>query len=496
MKREVLRMERVTYKKGDVTLLRDFELNIAEGEIVGLLPLNAYGLPDFLQLLGENLPLHDGYIYYKEKLVDSWQHDKQEGGKICIIQDKSSLVGGQSVLTNIFVLRHGFRQEIIKKGLLKQQLRPFLDEIDADISMDMLVEKLTVFERIIVEILRAVVGGYGLIVLQEIDTLISGCELDKLYEIMRYYTQKGFAFLCISPHFEELERVCGRVAVMSNGKVIKVLLGDQMCAEMLTGCAKEYQVMVRKRLERQCTKQESDKVLFEVKSLWGDYIRNLNFTVEEGECVVLQSLDEKIFTDLVSLFSGKTEKVSGVFCLDGERTRINRNRDIAVIAEQPTQSMLFYGLNYMDNLCFSMDHRVKGVWRNHKVKHSIEQEYRRMLGESVFHKSLDELTEIEKYELVYARILLQKPKIVFCIQPFKGADLRHRIRIWELQEMLLRKGIAVVILAVNMADALSLADRVIRIDTDMRKTEYGKEDFGKLPVNVPWKFLYDRNERK
>ena len=479
MKREVLRMERVTYKEDDVTLLRDFELNIAEGEIVGLLPLNAYGLPEFLQLLGENLPLYDGYVYYKEKLVDSWQDTGRGCGRICIIQDKSSLVGGQSVLTNIFVLRHGFRQEIIRKRLLKRQLRPFL------------VEKLTVFERVIVEILRAVVAGYGLIVLQEIDTLISDYELEKLYEIMRYYAKKGFAFLCISPHFEELARVCERVAVMSNGKVIKVLFGEQMRAEVLIGCAKEYHVMVRRRLEGQRIKQESAKLLFEVKSLWGNYIRNLNFTVAQGECVVLQSLNEKIFLDLVSLFSGETENFSGVFYLEGKRTRLNNNREIAVIAEQPTQSMLFYGMDYMDNLCFSMDHRVKGVWRSRKVKHSVEQEYRRMLGRSVFHKPLEELTEIEKYELVYARILLQKPKIVFCIQPFKGADLRHRIRIWELQEMLLKKGIAVVILAVNMADALSLADRVIRIDTDTVKTEYGKEDFGRLPVNVPWKFLYD-----
>lgn len=56
---------------------------------------------------------------------------------------------------------------------------------------------------------------------------------------------------------------------------------------------------------------------------------------------------------------------------------------------------------------------------------------------------------------------------------------------------LLNKGIAVVILAVNMADALSLADRVVRIDKKTSVTEYERKNFGMLPVNIPWKALYD-----
>ena len=129
------------------------------------------------------------------------------------------------------------------------------------------------------------------------------------------------------------------------------------------------------------------------------------------------------------------------------------------------------------------------------MKRCIRADFEEILGENVFDKRMQELTEMEKYDLVYTRIMLQKPKIVFCVQPFKGADLRHRIHIWELQEKLLRKGIAVVILAVNMADALSLADRLVRIDKGTVVTEYQRKDFGMLPRNIPWKALYDENGR-
>ena len=104
--------------------------------------------------------------------------------------------------------------------------------------------------------------------------------------------------------------------------------------------------------------------------------------------------------------------------------------------------------------------------------------------------TIEELSEGQKYQLVYTRILLQKPKIVFCIQPFKGADMKHRMYIWELLEKLLEKGIAVVILAVNLADTLSLADRLICIDKNKEQIEYLQEEFAALPMLAPWLYLY------
>ena len=61
----------------------------------------------------------------------------------------------------------------------------------------------------------------------------------------------------------------------------------------------------------------------------------------------------------------------------------------------------------------------------------------------------------QKYDVVYLRILRQNPKVVFCIQPFQGADMELRIHIWKLREQVLEKGAALVILDINLADSLS-----------------------------------------
>lgn len=489
MRQEVLRMERVTYKEQGVTLLQDFELNLYQGEIMGLLPVNAYGLPSFLHILSANPPLYSGYVYYTDTMVDSWQDMKRSENRIPIIGGKSSLVDGQSVLSNVFILRPGFKQELLRMNLLRKQLQPFLDDMGLTVSPDTPVEKLTMFERVMVEILRAVVAGNHLVVLLEISTIVNDSEIMHLHKIMRHYAKRGMSFLYISPHFEEILQICDRAAVMTNGSIVKILRGEQMTPETLLDLDSEFDKQVRSRLNI-CKPSEKRDVVFEARNLSGEFIKNLSFRVYGGECLVIQSLDNGIFEEFQQLITGNELASKGDFFMTGRTIDPYRDQKVAVILEQPGHTMLFDEMDYLDNLCIAVQRRVPGVCVNRKMRKSIRRECSTMLGNEVFDKKISDLNETEKTELVYARVILQKPTIVFCVQPFKGADMAHRMRIWKLQEMLLAQGIAVVILAVNMADALSLADRIIRIEANTVLTEYHREDFNKLPMNVPWSHLY------
>ena len=489
MRQEVLRMEHVTYTEQDITMLQDWNINIFEGEIMGLLPIDALGLFTLLDVLQYNLPLYDGYVYYRGVPVNSWKGGKRSNNRISIIGNKSTLVEGQSVACNIFVLRPGFKQELLHFRTFKRQLRPFMEEMGISIPAETVVEKLSQFERVIVELLRAIVANHKLIIFHEIGTLLTDSEISQLHKIMHYYAKKGFAFLYISPHFEEIAQICNRTAIMKNGRVLKVLHDEEMVVQSLLGCSEEYDRKVRKRLKK-FDEKNSREVVLEAGNIAGKYNKNFGFQVHKGECLVIQNLDDNIFQEILQIICDRQTHPSEQFRMQGERVDFGKDRRIAVINERPTGTMLFPGMSYFDNLCFNMDHRI-GVWNNRKIKRSIRQEYGRILGEEVFGKDISELSEMEKYELVYTRILLQKPEVVFCVQPFKGADLAHRIRIWELNERLLENGIAVVILAVNMSDALSLADRVIRVEKKGKVSEYFRKDFATLPLNVPWHYLYE-----
>lgn len=246
------------------------------------------------------------------------------------------------------------------------------------------------------------------------------------------------------------------------------------------------------RVQEHLTKSTpcSEETVCSVKGLTGSYIDHLDVTVRQGECLAVQSLDEKVSKELLEMLEGREKPVSGTLLLEGKPVGAGDRRKIAVISPQPWASMIFEELSIYDNLCIGMDHRVPAVWSSRGIYKSICSTVEEQMGAGFMDMQVQELTIQQKSELVYTRILFQRPKIVFCIQPFKGADLSHRLLIWELQKRLLDRGIAVVIIAVNMADALSIADRVVRIDKHTRVETYERSEFANLPPTVPWYSLY------
>lgn len=500
MKEEILRMERVTYCEQGVALLENFSMTIWAGEILGLVPANHVGLSALVRLLRQNLPLHYGFVYYKERLVNDWRFPGSGAdrfnpnhlnmNRISVIQNKSCLAEGLTVADNIFVLRPGFKKRIMQPHILRQQLQPFLKDIGMELSADAYIEDLTNFERFVVELLKAVVAGNHLVVLEDISTFISDVELEKLSAILRHYAARGMSFLYIAAHFEEARQVCGRTALMLNGQITKCFEGgDKAPDPFFLRCTEDFDRHVREQMERR-TKPDGSQVVFCTEEFCCGPIRNLDFSVVKGECLVMQDLDNCMIQELISVLSGDTAPKGGRILINGTPLSGRNDRRIAIIQELPVHSMLFTNMSYMDNLCFTLDHRIRGVWGGGHVKKSLRQEYAGLLGEDVFDTPVERLSEWQKYDLIYTRIFLQNPEIVFCVQPFKSAEVSLRIHIMELLERFLNKGIPVVIMAVNLADSLALADRLLRVRRGGMIQVYQRDEFAALPVNTPWLYLY------
>ena len=484
MREEVLRMTHVTYQDQGGTPLRDFNLNVFAGEIMGLIPLNGgHGMTALIELLRRNLPLQGGSIYYREELINSWRTSAAPNNRIGVIQSNSCLVEGLTVADNIFVLRPAFKSWLVRSRLLRQQLQPILDQFDPDISAGAYVEDLTHFQRFVVELVKAVVAGCRLIILRDVSTFISDLELSRLHDILRYYAGEGLSFLYLGFHYEELTQICDRTALFSNGRITKILAHETM------GCPEPFDNIVRRQLDRHHNREGLPPVL-ETAGLFGGAVEGLSFSVGPGECVVLQDLQNRIFQDLIELFTGRLPIEKGTIFLDGAPYHPGRSRQIAIIGERPDRSMIFSQLSYLDNLGMTLDHRLPELWLSRRVQQGLRQECAEKLGTELFDLPLDKLSTQQKYDLVYQRILLQNPKVVFCIQPFQGADLEMRIHIWKLLEQIMEKGIALVILAINLADSLSLASRLIRIRQGASPEVYERSEFAHIPFNAPWLDLY------
>ena len=490
MRQEILRMERVSCQDQGVIELDDFNLSIMSGEIMGLMPINNLGLTKLLQLLQRNTPLHYGYVYYREKQVNTWRTTRQRNNRIGLIQSESCLVEGLTVADNIFVLRQGFKTWLLRPRFFREQLAPFLENIGISISADAYVDELSDFERVVVDVIKSVMAGCKLIVLREISAEICESELKKIHQLLRHYVKEGISFLYIDFHFEELQQICDKIALMSNGSIIKILQGETVTPESLYTYTSTYIGKVKQQIYRPHSAGSKGDSLLQVKNISAGMIQGLNFTVSSGECVVLQNVDAQVSGELLSILSGKTVPENGEMLLNDKPFTPEMGGDIAVIQELPTKTMIYNELNYFDNLCFLLDRRIPEIWRKSSVQEGIRREFSEILDKDIFDKRVDSLSELEKYILVYMRIALQKPKIVYCVQPFRRADIELRMHIMELMRMLLDKGVALVIITINLADSLSLADKLVRIRRSKPEEVYTRDEFSSMPVSAPWIDLY------
>lgn len=489
MREEILRMDRVTYMEQGVTELNHFCLSLYAGDIMGLIPINDTGLGKLFKLMTQNLSIHYGYIYYRGRMVNQWKQSDGSYNRIGVVQTQSGLADDLTVADNVFVMRHGFRKRFIQRKVLERQLAPFLEEIDVHLSADAVAGELSPYHRLVTEIVKAVVADCRLIVLVEPGTVIGDERLNRLHEIIRHYAAKGFSFLYVSRHFEEAAQICDHAAFMLNGQIAKVLPTAQTTRQMLDCFGTEkYSRLVKNGRNKAPSPGLTPAMA--LKGLRFGHIRGLDMTVASGECVVVQDMNNRIYDDLVSILTGSRRPAAGQVLVNGKPVDRKSQRDIAIVQKMAADSMVFADMSYMDNLCFAMDHLVPSVWRRRGTREGIRRECAEQLGQEVFDMPVEQLSRKQRYELVYTRILLQHPKVAVCIQPFMHADVEHRMHIWTLMERLMDKDVAVVILAVNLADSLAFADRLIRIGEGQVVAQYRREEFGSLPRHTPWHGLW------
>lgn len=98
------------------------------------------------------------------KLVNSYLNQEETSNRIYQIDQKSSLINDLSITDNLFVMRPGFKKQVINEWVLREQADRVLKQLSMDLDLNKRVERLTTMERIMVEIAKAYLMGSKLLV--------------------------------------------------------------------------------------------------------------------------------------------------------------------------------------------------------------------------------------------------------------------------------------------------------------------------------------------
>lgn len=493
MREEVFSMSHVTTDDYEMTNLDNMTMRIFKGEIAGLLPVNEQGRKKLLEVMQNNIPLHYGRVYMDGQMVNSYlkssQHSNQDTNRVYVISSKNRLVRDLTVYDNLFVLRKGFRLYILTPKILGQQAGLLLEQTGLSISPDEMVDELSEFERVVVELVKAVLQRAKLIVLDEISAILSMSDIHKLIRLMQHYTKQGFSFLYIGNHHEEVLSLCERTMIMKNGRIIKVVQGHDIPDEevLLVAGAEGYPELYL-QLEHMTPQEREEQSLsycesaLEFKNVGSTYLQNLSFSVYPGECVILLDRNTPFEEELKKILLGEDTSWQGeIICGKKRLTHEKRihplDDSIGVIQEYAYKSMVFPHLTFLENLCIMADRKVSSVFLQKNIRKSVRKEYGEVFGDNLDETDMRNVSKEDKYTLVYYRYYMLRPKVVFCIRPFSGADMYLRRHILELIQKLKQRGIAVVILTASLADSYFVADRLLMLERGKLTGEFHKEDF-------------------
>ena len=200
MKQEILRFENVTCKKDGAVYLDNFSFYMTAGEIVGLLSVNDRGIKELIELMAKNHPIDAGRVYMGGKLVNSYLNQEETSNRIYQIDQKSSLINDLSIADNLFVMRPGFKKQVINEWVLREQADRVLKQLSMDLDLNKRVERLTTMERIMVEIAKAYLMGSKLLVVLYPEKLIGQADFPQFHQLLRKMQSMGISTLYFCYH--------------------------------------------------------------------------------------------------------------------------------------------------------------------------------------------------------------------------------------------------------------------------------------------------------
>ncbi len=475
MREEILRIESVTRKIEGITYLDNINFHVFKGEIMGLIPLNNHGKRQLIELISQNISISFGRIYFNERLVNYYEHSNMTNNKVYSIDKETKLVEDLKVTDNINVLNHNFHDYIINEKKLKVKTDELLKQLGIEIETHEYVSELSLFEKTIIELIKAVMSGAQLVILNELSSFLSIEELSDFQKLIIYYTKRGISFLYMANHHEEAFKICDRVCLLENGRIVKVIDKSNFSDEIL----KPYIISFNSSTE--LNELSKNSRIFEFRNFVTENLKGISFSVKRSECITILDINNKGIQDIVEILSGFSQPISGEILLDNNNIEpMNANNlllnKVVFIPENPVRKTLFYDMSYLENLTFLIDRKLNKSIINKKILRSIREEYRSIVGNNVDARDLTGLDARSLYDLVYFRIHIFSPKVVFIMQPFSDADMYLRGRIIELINKLKKKGTTVIILAVNISDTLTVSDRLLVMEDGKFLRNYDRND--------------------
>ena len=350
---------------------------------------------------------------------------------------------------------------------MEAEAKRILDELGVDINPRQTVGDLPVSKQQMIEIAKALSIHAKILIMDEPTSALTSKEIEELFRIIKQLKSQGCGIVYISHRLEELQHITDRVTIMRDGQYIcsgefKDMTMDEIIANMVGREIKEKFPHV------ECKK---GKKIFEVKNLnAGKLVRDINFSLYEGEIVGFAGLMGAGRTETTRAIFGVDPKETGEIYLDGREVKITGPKDaikngIVLAPEDRKKDGLCTKLSIRQNLALPNLDLVcdrAGVISSKKEDALCKKAVADLkIKTANLEVDAATLSGGNQQKVVVGKWLARNSRVVIFDEPTRGIDIGAKVEIYNLMNELKKQGIAVMFVSSEMPEVMGIADRII-----------------------------------
>lgn len=463
----LLEADNISVEFPGVKALKGVSFHAEGGKVHALMGENGAGKSTLLKVLsGVNLPSGGGLRIDGETLSFRSARDALDAG-IAIIYQELNLASNMTVAENLLLGQLPSRLGFVDRRALRARARDILGELGEDIDPDTRVGNLSIGQRQMVEIGKALLRNARIIAFDEPTSSLSVRETENLKRIVRRLRDEGRVIIYVTHRMDEVFELCDTVTVFRDGACIathpdiRKVTHDSLVAEMV-GRAIEDIYAWRPRTQ--------GEVLLEARGLAGPGVTEpVNFSLRRGEILGFFGLVGAGRTELVRMLCGAARPSAGeiVFkqcTLSSGDPRAAIRRGIALCPEDRKQQGIFPIGSVSDNLNISARrHALRGglfvdrAWEAANTQNYIDRLHIRPRDART---RIGTLSGGNQQKVILARWLAEEIELLVMDEPTRGIDVGARSEIYSILYGLAESGKAVIVVSSDLPEVIAVCDRV------------------------------------
>ena len=459
----ILEMTGIYKRFFGVEVLHDAQLHVKPGEVHVLLGENGAGKSTLIKILSGAYKREEGEIVLDGKPLAVTSPKEAIAAGISVIYQEFNLVPHLPIYENIFIGKQPQKFGFLKRKEAIAQTRKYLDRIGLDIDPRTLICDLSVAQKQLVEICKALSNESKVLVLDEPTSAITSTETKILFDIVRKLKSEGLGIIYISHRMSELFEIGDRVTIMRDGRYISTCALKDTCERELPKMMVGRDVSFDKI---QNTGLKPDQTAMEVCDIsWRDRVKNVSFTLRKGEILGISGLVGAGRTELAKCIIGAYKhtgetRVNGKALGGGITGAIKQG--VVYLSEDRKDEGLVLMHTIRDNIALPNLRQFGKVFLRRRGIMQKSQEYMQRLSVKAPNDQLEakNLSGGNQQKVVIAKWLLNQPQVYIFDEPTRGIDVGARDEIYQIMQELTNNGASILMISSDMVEIMKMCDRI------------------------------------